>query len=476
MEYFQKKKSFTKTDIDIYSFIISKDDKQNIKYIEKLLDIKIPTTLLEDNEVQKKLYTNCFEVYFTESNPLEKKKLFINYGSLGVTMSTYTKKKIFIYMNSENENDLKNQIISYILGYFNFKILNTEIKKNYAVNITYFYHPKKEFRKIINDAIYTAIVQNEVRELINLPANILYSTTYLSYIKNNLPNNITLHVLDKEKLQENEFNLTLSVNRASSNPPLIIVLEYNYQTNENDKSICLIGKGVMFDTGGYNIKLEDFSNMKMDMAGSAVMYGVLKLLSHNKVKGKYIGILPIVQNMINGSAYLPGDVITAYNKKTIEIINTDAEGRLILAEGLSYSKKFNPKLCIDIGTLTEPAMSIFNGLATVVIGNTNKYIQEIIKEGDINFERVWQLPLWEEYIELTKSEIADLKNLSFNLLGADTVMCAAFLSNFVPKNTDWIHLDIAREVIPVVKSNYRQYGASGEMVRTIFSFLYKIST
>ena len=493
MKYFVSSESFKKDNINVYHFVLSNNNEVNS--IKKMLNFNIPSTFIKNTNEYKILYTKNYEVHFsnlinnvpddtTDSsnvntssvkslNVSDNNKLYDVYGEVGIKMSTnYVNKKIFLYLNSEDINELKNQVISYILGYFNFKNLNTSISTSYSPNTTYFYHPNSKYRQAMNDAIHTGLVQNEVREFITLPTNLLTSEMYVNQIKKNLPDDISVKVLNEKELKENGLNLLLSVNSGSSNPAYLVILEYMHDANKNDKSTCLVGKGVMFDTGGYNIKLGDFSDMKDDMAGTAVIYGVFKLLSHFKVKGRYVGLLAIVENKINEFATLPGNVVTAYNKKTVEILNTDAEGRLILADALSYSEKFNPNLCIDVATLTGAAVTTFGGLSTVVIGNTNAHsdIKQIIEQGILNHEKMWQLPLWDEYIRLTKSNIADYKNISYEI-SAGTIMGAAFLSHFIPKNVKWIHLDIAGVTLLKNASNTRQYGGTGESMRTIFSFL-----
>ena len=252
----------------------------------------------------------------------------------------------------------------------------------------------------------------------------------------------------------------------------MVVLEYNKSKKKNEQPIVLIGKGVMFDSGGYNLKTSDFSDMKNDMTGSAIVYGLFKMLSMCKVNGHFIGLLPLVENMIGPNAIKPGDIVKAYNGKTVEITDTDAEGRLIMADALAYSAKFKPKMCIDIATLTGQAAHIFDKKSSVIMGNNNKYIQQMILSGQDNNERIWELPMWNEYIELTKSTIADYKNLTYETRSG-TIMAGAFLSNFVPEKTTWIHLDIAGVDNLKHDSIMRSYGATGEIMRSVFDFLIK---
>ena len=382
------------------------------------------------------------------------------------------KKNILINLVNNTENIIKNQIISYILGFYQFNDFKTDKKKNNFK--TYFYSDKKKLKKCCEESIYEAIIQNELRSLINTPANILTSTEYSTYIKNNIDNNIKIKILNKSQLKKLGCNLILGVNQGSKNKPMMIILEYGKQNKSKNNTIALIGKGVMFDSGGYNIKLGNFSDMKTDMTGSAIVYGIFKLLSEFKIDGHFIGLLPLVENMVDAESTRPGDILKAYNGKTVEIVDTDAEGRLIMADALAYSKNYNPKICIDIATLTGQASQIFDSKSTVIMGNSNKYIQKMIHSGSENNEKIWELPMWKEYIDLTKSNIADLKNYTYEAK-AGTIMAGAFLSNFIPEKTDWIHLDIAGVDYLKHDTNMRHYGASGEIMRSLLDFLKNIN-
>jgi leucyl aminopeptidase len=477
---FKLSKTFKKKGIDIYSFVICKDMKKKIENISKLLNIKkLPKKLFDkntynlDNDFQKILYLDDYEIVFTGLDKKEEcssNALYNVYGKLGYTFSDYEihkNKNILVYLVNNDIENVKNQVISYILGMYKFEKYKTDLdKKNIT---TYFYHPKMKFHKIIEDSIQIATVQNEIRTITNMPANILNSTVYSKYIKNHLPNDIKMTVINQKKLISMGFNLILAVNKGSKNEPMMIVIEY-YNAPKKEKPIVLIGKGVMFDTGGYNIKGGDFSDMKEDKAGSAIVYGIFKLLSQFKLKGNFIGLLPIVENMVDANSTRPGDIVVAYNKKSVEIVDTDAEGRLILADALAYAEKFKPKLCIDIATLTGQAASIFGNKSTVIMGNNNKEIQNMIKAGMINNEKMWELPMWKEYLQYTKSEIADYKNYSPDT-SAGTIIAGAFLYNFVPYGCDWLHLDIAGVDYLYYDKNNRNMGATSVILRSVFHFL-----
>jgi leucyl aminopeptidase len=460
---------FKKKNIDTYIFIICKDLKKNIEYIINLLNIEtIPKKLFDDyklkSDFQKKLYTDNFEVVFVGLNDIN--NLNKTFASLGKNAQG-NNKKYLIHLVGDDINNIKNQIISYILGYYNFEEYKTGKVKD--ITETFFYHPKKKVIKCIQDSIYRATVQNEIRSLINTPANILNSSVYSAYIKKNIPDDVKVKILNESMLKKIGCNLILGVNQGSYNKAMMVILEYKNKPIPG-KTIALIGKGVMFDSGGYSIKRGDFSDMKNDMTGSAIVFAIFKLLSKFSIEGHFIGLLPLVENMVDATSIRPGDILKAYNGKTVEIIDTDAEGRLIMADALAYSSNYKPYMCIDIATLTGQAAYIFDSKSSVIMGNNNKYIQKMINAGVCNNEKIWELPMWKEYIDLTKSTIADYKNYTYESK-AGTIMAGAFLSNFIPEKTHWLHLDIAG--VDNLKSNSetRHYGATGEILQSLFHFL-----
>ena len=466
--------------MDVYIFVLCNNYKININNIKKILNIgHIPKTMFNDFKInssfEKVLYTDKYEIIFY-GIPKEKKcsneALFNTFGMIGKKMNTnnYCNKKICVSLVGDDMHIIQNQIIAYILGNYVFNELKTtKIDKK---GVTCFYHRKKDMNIFINKYIYQGIVQNEIRTLINQPLNVLDSKNYISYIKKNIDTKkVKVTVLDENKLKKLGCNLILSVNSGSTNKCAMVILEYNNTKSKTEKKpIVLVGKGVMYDTGGYNLKLGDMSDMKTDMTGSAIVYATIKLLSANNIEGNFIGILPIVQNDIDGNATKPGDIVKSYIGKTVEILNTDAEGRLILADGLGYAKNYNPYLCIDIGTLSGQASAIFGNKSTLIMGNNNKYIQNMIKNGIDNNEKIWELPMWNEYVEMTHSKIADLRNHSSEAK-ASAIMVGAFLSNFIPKKSNWIHLDIAGTSYLHHETETRFLGGTGEILRTLYSFL-----
>jgi leucyl aminopeptidase len=231
----------------------------------------------------------------------------------------------------------------------------------------------------------------------------------------------------------------------------------------------LIGKSITFDSGGLSLKPADgMEKMKYDMAGGAAVLGIFKAVSELKLPVHLIGILPATENVIGGAGSKPGDVVKAINGKTIEIISTDAEGRMTLADALGYSKRFKPKAIVDIATLTGACSIALGNEAIAIMGSSRELIDKMIKSGHNTYERVWEMPLFEEYKEYLKSDIADLKNSGGR--SGSLASAASFLAEFVG-NIPWVHLDIAGTAWLEKEKPYAPKGASGIGVRLMLNFL-----
>ena len=452
--------------INLYVFTVCNNIEKIIKILNNQYNIKnIPKSFLKSSELFKKLYTDNYEILFIfMKKKCNHKTLFESFGILGKELFK-TDYNVQIMLDQKDENIIQNQIVSFLLG--NYKTLNFKSKYEINKKQILFYHTKK-YEHIINSSIYIANIQNEIRFLSNSPANILNSLSYEKHIKKNNSKSVKITVLNQDKLKKLGLNLILAVNEGSKNKPKLIQLTYKKNIKKNDRPIIFIGKGVMFDSGGYNLKTKDFSDMKNDMTSSSIIYGLMQLISYHKIDGYFIALLPIVENMVDSKAIRPGDIITSFNKKTVEIKNTDAEGRLILADSLAYSEKFNPKLCIDLGTLAGVNERFLGNKACTVLGNNDKLIKKLMYHGEKNNEYLLEIPIWEEYISETKSDIADLQNDSGN--NGAGVMPGAFLSNFVPNNSNWIHLDIASIDFLHNETKMRFKGATGNILRTLFDF------
>ncbi len=471
--------------IDRYVFFLCSDVKKDLLRIQKLLDIKkIPNKLVENFKGklgdEKILYLDDKEVYFIgygKNDKCDQSTLYNILGSLGRNFNGSNINNTWIELIGKEESSIQNQIIGFILGIYKF-IEYKSNKKNQEKNKQkyYFYHKNKKYKELIENAINEGVMQNKVRDLINEPANELNSKKYIEYMKKNLNKKVKCKILNENDLKKKGLNLILAVNAGSKNPSYLVILEYTFgKEYEKDKPICLVGKGVIFDSGGLNIKHGDFSDMKEDMAGSAIMYGIINLLAQNSIKGKYMAFLPIVENMVDAKSTHPGDIVKSYSGKTVEIIDTDAEGRLILADAINYTKNYNPKMIIDIATLTGGVASILGNKGSIVVGTKNGSVNKIKEIGEEHHEHMWDLPMWEEYVDLTRSSVADVKNYTSDA-HASTVMAAAFLYNFLPETKDkidWIHIDNASVDFLQGGTSTRCAGGTAEGFRTIYNYIVK---
>jgi leucyl aminopeptidase len=261
------------------------------------------------------------------------------------------------------------------------------------------------------------------------------------------------------------------VGMGSAMPPRFIILEYVPQGAENDAPIALVGKGMSFDTGGYSLKPStSMEDMKDDMAGAGVVLGVMSALRHLGYPKRVLGIIASAENMVSERAQRPGDIVTARSGKTIEVLNTDAEGRLILADALTYACEQKPAAIVDFATLTGAIGIALGQEAAGLFSNDNALSAQLIASGEYVAERIWRLPLWEEYHEYIKGTISDLKNIGPERR-AGSIAAAAFLEEFVEDGIPWAHLDIA--AVSLVKSEkfLTERGGTGFGVRLILDYL-----
>jgi leucyl aminopeptidase len=317
--------------------------------------------------------------------------------------------------------------------------------------------------KIVS-AVHTA------RDLISHPGNTATPTFLADHAKKMArKNKITCKVLGKKEMEKLGMGALLGVSRGSHEPPALIVLEY-FGASKKKAPTVIVGKGVTFDTGGISLKPSaGMDEMKMDMSGAATTLATLQAVSSLKLPVNVVGIVAAAENMPGGSAIKPGDILKSMSGKTIEVLNTDAEGRLVLADALCYAQRYNPKEVIDLATLTGAVLMALGHQAAAVIGNNPAMITRLKESGDATGERVWELPLWEEFDKATKSEIADLKNIASPGVGAGTIMGAAFLKAFAG-DQPWTHIDIAGTAWGYEKP-YTTKGPSGYGVRLLINYL-----
>lgn len=275
-------------------------------------------------------------------------------------------------------------------------------------------------------------------------------------------------VLNGEQIKKQKLGLIEAVGRGSDRESALIILEYKGDPKSKDQ-IALIGKGISFDTGGLNIKTSNMETMRDDMSGAAAVLGTLRNAAQLKLPINVIGVVSSAENAIGPNSYKPGDVYTSYSGITVEIANTDAEGRLVLADALSYvQKKYAPKRIVDIGTLTGGVVIALGEEVSAVMTTDDRLAQDLIQAGETTYERLCRLPLYEEYNRLLKSKVADIKNVGIRQ--ASPIQCGMFLKRFVEK-TSWAHIDIAGTAFPDHLKSYQPVQATGIGVRLLTTFL-----
>ncbi len=277
-----------------------------------------------------------------------------------------------------------------------------------------------------------------------------------------------LEILDRAKMEELGMNSLLAVSLGSEHPPYLAIASYRHKKAK--RTVGIVGKGVTFDTGGISIKpSKKMEDMKYDMSGAAAVLGALNAISATQLPVNVVAAMPLVENMPSGKAIRPGDVVKSYSGKTIEVINTDAEGRLILADTLSYvEKKYKPEFIVDLATLTGSVVVALGHMGAAVLSTNTDLLENLQEASNISGEKIWELPLWEEYQEIMKSKIADIRNISSSPQ-AGVITAAMFLKYFIEK-TAWAHLDIAGTAWEMPEKSYRPAGSTGFGVRLLWQW------
>lgn len=353
-----------------------------------------------------------------------------------------------------------------LLGNYNFENYKSEKKKKTTLQVVLVAQDKKnclvaqrKAEKIISGVSFA-------RDLVNEPANTLTPAVFAKRVGTQFKKGtVKLTVLTEKELVKKKMNAILSVGKASTNKPRLIIVHYKPKTKTKRK-IALVGKGVTYDTGGLSIKpTSGMIEMKADMAGGATVFGIMKTAVSLELPIELIGIVPAVENAISGNAYKPGDIISTSSGKTIEVKDTDAEGRIVLADALEFASKQRPDEIIDFATLTGAA-AVALGLFTAAVFSKNKKLNDgLFLSGEETFERVWPMPFWDEYNKLLESKIADISNLGPRWGGAITA--GKFLEFFVDKNIPWAHIDLAGPALQHELNSYSKDYCTGFGVRLI---------
>ena len=305
------------------------------------------------------------------------------------------------------------------------------------------------------------------RDLVSEPGNILHPDEYAKRLKTFKKFGLKVTIFDQKKLKKLGMHALLGVGQGSVRGSYLVTLEWNGAKN-NSKPLAFVGKGVCFDTGGYSLKPARFmEDMTYDMAGSAAVVGLMKNLALRKAKINAVGVVGLVENMVSGNAQRPGDIVKSYSGKSIEVLNTDAEGRLVLADALTYTeKKYKPKFIIDLATLTGAIIVSLGSEYAGLFSNDDKLSKLISSAGEKVEEKIWRMPLHKNYDKLINSKNADMQNINY-VGGAGSTTAAQFLQRFIINKTPWAHLDIAGMAFSKYGGALNSGGATGFGVRLL---------
>ena len=411
---------------------------------------------------------------------IKKKPTSLDNEKIGAEFYNFVKtNSLFnLTMVEKNINEVKKNNINFLeeflhgaeLKSYEFNLYKTK-KTNKIINFNIL-----KSKNIINEKIRTkldAILKgvNLTRDLVSEPGNILTPDEYTKRLLKLKKHGLKITVYDEKKLKNLGLNALLGVGQGSINGTYLVTIEWNGAKSKS-KPLAFVGKGVCFDTGGISLKPARFmEEMTYDMAGSAVVAGLMKNFALRKAKINAVGVVGLVENMPGGNAQRPGDIVKSYSGKTIEILNTDAEGRLVLADALSFTeKKFKPQFMIDLATLTGAIIVCLGEEYAGLFSNDDNISKKIFEAGEKVGEKVWRLPLHENYDKLINSKIADVQNINY-AGGAGSITAAQFLKRFILNKTSWVHLDIAGMAFSKKAANINPGGATGYGVRLLNKFI-----
>jgi leucyl aminopeptidase len=402
----------------------------------------------------------------------------LDYEKLGSKLYLYLKKnKIensFIYADKSNLTNVQlekllhgAQLKSYEFNIYKSNDKNKTTYNNLAVvesNVKKKNHLREKLRALLEGIFLT-------RDLVSEPGNILHPDEYAKRIIKLRKYGLKVTVYDKKKLKKLGFNALLGVGQGSIRGSYLVTIEWNGSKNKS-KPLAFVGKGVCFDTGGISLKPAKFmEDMTYDMAGSATVVGLMKTLALRKSKINAVGVVGLVENMPGGNAQRPGDIVKSYSGQTIEVLNTDAEGRLVLADALTYTEeKFKPSLIVDLATLTGAIIVALGSEYSGLWSNDEKLSKQLLEAGEHVEEKVWRMPLHENYNKLMNSKTADMQNINY-VGGAGSTTAAQFLQRFIINKTPWAHLDIAGMAFSKYAGALNSGGATGYGVRLLNKFI-----
>jgi len=458
------------------NLILFVDEKFNISTLKKYISSSEYTyisDLIKTKDLKKKIIT--FEINSKKKIILVSfKKNLSNFDAQNLGAKCYIilsdSKMTEHNVNSETVNNKSINLIGHFLHGMRLKSYKFEKyktkkgKKVIVVNVIGKNIPGQKdqlkFKAIEEGCFFT-------RDLVSEPGNVLHPDEYAKRLNSLKKIGLKLNIYDEKKLKKMGMNTLLGVGQGSIRGSYLVTMEWNGLKSKS-RPLAFVGKGVCFDTGGISLKPAKFmEDMTYDMAGSAVVVGLMKSLAMRKAKINAVGVVGLVENMPGGNALRPGDILKSYSGKTVEVLNTDAEGRLVLADALTYTeKKFKPKFIIDLATLTGAIIVALGSEYAGLFSNDDKLSKQLIDAGENVKEKVWRMPLNKNFDKLIDSKNADMQNINY-VGGAGSTTAAQFLQRFILNKTPWAHLDIAGMAFSKYGGALNSGGATGYGVRLL---------
>jgi leucyl aminopeptidase len=468
------KKTPNKFSSDLVLFVDEKFNISNLKRYLSNTELSYVTDLIRAHDLKKNMF-------FFEIN--SKKKIILisikknlknfdieNLGAEFYDKINYGKNKEY-FINTDSVIGKHESFIGHFLhglklkSYEFNKYKTKKVTRVISINVI----GNKNKPSIQNQLKFKALEEGTfyARDLVSEPGNILHPDEYAKRLNSLKKVGLKVSIYDEKKLKKLGMNALLGVGMGSIRGSYLVTIEWNGVKN-NSKPLAFVGKGVTFDTGGYSLKPARFmEDMTYDMAGSAAVVGLMKNLALRKAKINAVGVVGLVENMVSGDAQRPGDIVTSYSGKTIEVLNTDAEGRLVLADALTFTeKKFKPSFIIDLATLTGAIIVSLGSEYAGLFSNDNKLSNQILDVGKKVEEKLWRMPLHKNYDKLINSKNADMQNINY-VGGAGSTTAAQFLQRFIINKTPWAHLDIAGMAFSKYGGALNSGGATGFGVRLL---------
>ncbi|MCJ7554670.1 MAG: leucyl aminopeptidase [Ignavibacteriaceae bacterium] len=454
------------SELDKKNFVFEKFERLRISNPKTKPDELIIRKVKKDEKFNVEIFRNDLASFINELKNENPKYLHIFIPSIR-NVREYFKDEEYYYQTF---------IEGVYYGNYSFDRYKSDKKKLRELNVLFYADDLKKLKSAIIKARNTMEGVVFARDLQNEPGNNLTPQKFANRLKELKNTGIRVRVFSEDEIKRMKMGGLIAVGQGSVNKPRFIVLEYKSGKKKSKrlKKIALVGKGITFDSGGISIKPSaNMGEMKGDMSGAAVVAGTVLAAAKNNLPVHLYGIIPSAENMPSGESFRPGDIIKTASGKSVEVDDTDAEGRVVLADGLHYASKLKVDEIIDLATLTGAVVVALGEIAAGLFTHNDKLAGDLYQSGMKTYDRVWRLPLWADYHELNKSEVADVKNDGGRWGGA--ISAAKFLENFVDKNIPWAHIDIAGPAFKNPSNNYSKKYMTGFGVRLLVDYLVKNS-